>query len=136
MIMEDTVSDPRSDLRKIFTDILEPKVNMLPETYMGISPIGEFADAAADYMGAAPKPPRYHPDEDQPVFSSPITMDDLADGNPYGSINTYASLDNGVQIGMRVGEHAHSMPLAVDIAEQFFLQGLAVVRHLRERGQS
>lgn len=130
------MTDVRADLRDIFAKILEPKVNTMPESYMGISPIGEFADAAADYMGTAPALPKYRPDEEQPVYSAPIMAEDLMDGSAHRKITVYISSENLVTIAMRVGEDLSGMVLAPGIAEQFFLQGLAVVRHAREQAGS
>ena len=139
-ILEDIVTDLRGDLRDVFGSIMEEKFKQNPED-LGIlkTPIGEFADAAADMIGAMPSPPRYHAGEVQPSFWNALTAAELARGAQFDSVSAHFDEKSGdVVIVLSVGEtgKAWNAGLPPETAERFAHQMLAVVRHAREQAGS
>lgn len=131
------MTDLRVALREKFRDIVDEQFNKDPEDLSMVrTPIGKFADAAADMIGALPSPPRYYPEEPQPVFTSALTRDEIEDGAKFDSVSVHYSKDSErVMVVMSIGADGQtwSANLAPEIAEVFFHQGLAVVRHAREQ---
>lgn len=129
----------RDDLRDLFRSIMEKKFANDPED-LGIlkTPIGEFADAAANMIGALPTPPRYYPDEPQPSFSDKLSQEELASGKTFSTLSVHHDEDSGCVVivsSLTNGQYGGwGLALAPDIAEMFAHQTLAVVRHAREQG--
>lgn len=132
------MTDLRQDLRDLFRSIMDEKFKNDPDDIgMLKTPIGELADAAADMVGALPSPPRYYPDEPQPSFSDKLTQEELVSGRNFSSLSVHYDEDGGhvvIVSSLADGQYG-GWGLALDpgIAELFFFQGLAVVRHAREQ---
>ena len=130
------MSDIRTDLREKFRDIMDEKFKNNPDDIgMLKTPIGEFADAAADMIGALPSPPRYYAGDDQSRFSSMLTQDELA-AKGFDSLSARFDPETGtVVLVVTSGETGKITNIGLDptTGEQFAHQYLAVVRHAREQ---
>lgn len=130
------MTDLRKDLRATFGSIMDEKFKNNPDD-LGIlkTPIGEFADAAADLIGALPSPPRYRSGEVQPSFWNKLTAGDIAQGRQFDSLSGHYDADTGdVVVVVAIGETQKiiNIGLLPEMAEQFAHQLLAVVGHARE----
>lgn len=129
------MTDLRTDLREKFREIVDEQMRFKPENFQIVqTPIGKFADAAADMIGALPSPPRYYPDEEQPVFTNVLTREEIENGATFDTMRVCYDKETGrVVLVTSATEQGWGIMLAPEVAEQFFHQGLAVVRHAREQ---
>lgn len=131
------MSDLRAQLRDKFREIVNETLTARPEDHDVLrTPVGKFADAAADMIGALPSPPRYYPDEAQPVFSNALSQAEIEDGARFDHLSVHHNKETGrVVVVMSMGATGHmwAVPLSPEIADQFFYQGLAVGQHARQQ---
>lgn len=131
------MTDLREQLRDVFRGIVEEQFNKKPDDLQIIrTPIGKFADAAADLVGAMPSPPRYYPDDVQPSYANTLTREDIENGAEFSTVSAHYDKETGGVVLLFANGETGTMTrigLRPEIAEQYFHQGLAVVRHARDQ---